>query len=228
MQKDEKRVVLIGASRGLGAEITKVLLASDSHFKLLGVARKSDRLEELVELFPGQFLSLPLDLTQDFGPLETKLDAFKPHHIFYVAGGGPFGPFQEKSFASHQWAWKVTFEGAAQVCHWALRQESRPQVILVGSSICEEKPDPMAASYAAAKHALRGLYTSLSKENPLWDLRLFSPGYLDTELLPLGAAVRYKKVWSPFKVAKQFVEWAMDEDQLRTHRSLPAHPIEKE
>ncbi|NCN41071.1 hypothetical protein GW916_07445, partial [bacterium] len=80
------------------------------------------------------------------------------------------------------------------------------------------------ASYSAAKHALKGLYLSLRVEKPTWDLRLFSPGYLDTELLPKGASVRYKKVWDPEEVSVRFIDWMLDEELLGDHHSDSAYP----
>lgn len=221
----ENRIAVIGASRGLGAKLSQKLLCERSN-QLLGVARKEDRLESLKENSGSRFSPLVLDLAEESGfeKLVGELELFKPDQIFYVAGGGPHGPFQDRPFHSHQWAWKVTFEGAARICHWALKQSPRPQVILIGSAICEGRPDPLAASYAAAKHALFGLYSTLRKECPEWDLRLFSPGYLDTELLPKNSPVRYNKLWDPGVVASKLIEWSQDKSQLGSHRSFSDHP----
>lgn len=223
----EKRIAVIGASRGLGAELVKSF-SSDRSVNLLGVARKREHLESLKNKFGPHFEPLVLDLAQEksFETLSSELGKFRPDQIFYVAGGGPHGHFQDRPFHSHQWAWRVTFEAAAWVCHWALRQDPQPQVILVGSAICESRPDPLASSYAAAKHALLGLFSSLRKELPKWDLRLFSPGYLDTELLPKTSVVRYKRVWDPKTVAVSLMEWSQDKSQLGSHKSFADYPDE--
>jgi len=97
-------------------------------------------------------------------------------------------------------------------------------VILVGSTICENQGDRHAASYAAAKHALKGLYESLRLEAPDWDLRMVSPGYLDTELLPKNAPVRYKEVWDPQKVAQEIVEWMKQKSNHGDHKVYPPYP----
>ena len=98
-------------------------------------------------------------------------------------------------------------------------------MVLIGSSVCEEKADPLAASYAAAKHAVKGLYDSLRAEAPSWDLRLFSPGYLDTELLPKGAPIRYKTLWQPSEVAARLAAWAFDQNQHGAHEVCPDTPL---
>ena len=98
-----------------------------------------------------------------------------------------------------------------------------PQVILVGSSVAESAADPKAASYCAAKHALRGLFLSLREEYPDWDLRLFSPGYMDTDMLPPHALVRKKGVHDPARVASDLWSWALTADR-GAHWVYPIHP----
>lgn len=224
--EEKNRIAVIGASRGLGAELSKLLLRQDSTAALLGVARKRDRLEALQGTWGPRFQPLVFDLSQDdrYEILGKELESFKPTQIFYVAGGGPHGAFEERPFHSHQWAWRVSFEGAAWTCHWALKRNPRPQVILIGSAICENRPDPMAASYAAAKHALFGLYSTLKQECPDWDLRLFSPGYLDTELLPKNSPVRYNKIWDTEAVALNLMEWSQDKTQPGSHKCFSDYP----
>lgn len=222
----ENRVALLGSSRGLGNSLAQAL-SSVEGVRILGVARKRDLLDAQKNRLGSVFQGFPFDLSKmdDFTRLETELKEFSPHRIVYMAGGGPYGPFDKISFSSHQWAWRVSFEGAARICHWALQQALPPQMILVGSAICETLGDPNGASYAAAKHALRGLYLSLKEERPQWDLRLFSPGYLDTELLPKGAPVRYKKVWDPVEVSGRFVEWMLDDEKIGDHHIESAYPF---
>ena len=58
---------------------------------------------------------------------------------------------------------------------------------LVGSAVAQDKPDPGASSYSSAKHGLKGLCESLQKESPKCAIHLFSPGYMDTDLLPANA-----------------------------------------
>ncbi len=226
---EKRKIAVLGSSRGLGAELARVAVSEGSNqvpFHVLGVARKTEHLSQLKdELGPNfSFLNLDLSKEDDLSHLEGELNDFMPSQIFYVAGGGPYGAFGDRPFHSHQWAWRVTYEAAARICHYALRAHERPQVILIGSAICESQPDLHASSYAAAKHAVKGLYTSLRREYPDWDLRLFSPGYLDTELLPKNAQVRYKKLWEPKVVAHMLFDWSQDKGHFGSHRVLSDHP----
>lgn len=213
-----EKIAIIGASRGLGAAIVR---SKPTDSVILAIARNRERLARLQTEMGESIQIFPADITSDFDRMLGGLQEFQPSRVFYLAGGGPYGEFQKKAWKDHVWAWEVTFLAAARLVH-ALLNDS-PQIILCGSSVAESSGDPRAASYASAKHALRGLYESLRRENPKLDLRLFSPGYLDTELLPKGASVRYKGVWNPELVAKKFWDWARSNDHAG-HISLSLHP----
>ena len=101
-----------------------------------------------------------------------------------MAGGGPHGKFQSKEFKDHLWAYKLNLLFPAELIHWSLRNLSLKQFVLVGSSVAESNADPLASSYSSAKHGLKGLVSSINAEGCDFDLRLFSPPYMDTDLLP--------------------------------------------
>jgi short-subunit dehydrogenase len=215
-----EKVAIIGASRGLGAAIVRT--APENH-AILALARNQERLQSLQKQMGPRLDFQALDVTAEFEAVLHAVQTFGATKVFYLAGGGPYGSFQDKDWKDHLWAWEVTFLAAARLVHALLRQTLPPQIVLCGSSIAEDKGDPRAASYASAKHALKGLYETLKLENAKVDVRLFSPGYLDTELLPKGAAVRYKGVWNPEEVAKRFWDWVCSNDHAG-HMSLSSHP----
>ncbi|MFN8790127.1 MAG: SDR family NAD(P)-dependent oxidoreductase [Bdellovibrionales bacterium] len=172
-----ERILVLGGSRGLGAELVAQL-------RKLG--------------HQAETLSRKSSWSADFSKRETwpeilqQVREWEPQRLIYSAGGGPYGPFSKFQWKNHEWALRVTFEFPAYLLH-SLQQNplsSLGQVVVVGSSVAEAKPDPGAASYCAAKHALRGLIGSLQQEQPLFDLRLWSPGYMQTELLPLQSEPR--------------------------------------
>lgn len=190
------KFLVLGGSRGLGAEIMKQLSAKG--YQALSFSRKNN-----------------FDFSKQNNWL-TYLEKFKsesPHAIIYSAGGGPYGKFADKEFHAHEWAWRVNFYFPAFLLHDVLRnQNSWPdlkKICFIGSAIAESKPDPMAASYAAAKHALRGLVTSVQGEGTgTVDVQIFSPGYMDTAMLPANAWPRSQEglVKSPQQVAEDFLK----------------------
>lgn len=149
----------------------------------------------------------------------TKANSFQKTNsqirIFYFAGGGPHGVFASKKFSDHMWAMNVSYLAFANILHFVLNQFSNLkhlQIIAIGSSIAESKPDYHAASYSAAKHALKGLISSIQLEYSQADVRLFSPGYMKTKMLPPMAWVYQLNglAASPKQVASILSEWSQD------------------
>jgi len=172
-----ERILVLGGSRGLGAELVTQLRELGHQSETL--SRKS--------LWSADFSK-----REAWTDILQQVRQWEPNRLIYCAGGGPYGPFSKFQWKDHEWAFRVTFEFPAFLLH-SLQQNlssSLHQVVLVGSSIAEAKPDPGAASYCAAKHALRGLVSTLQQESPPFDLRLWSPGYMKTDLLPLQSEPR--------------------------------------
>jgi short-subunit dehydrogenase len=219
------RVVILGASRGLGAELARV--AAQSGVSVMGFSRKASTLQALAkELENFNFQAADFSKPESQTTVLDYLTSQPIARVFYVAGGGPFGPFHKREWKDHQWAWDVSFLFAARVAH-ALRQARlNAQLILVGSAVAEAAVDPGAASYSAAKHALKGLFLALRAENPEWDVRLFSPGYLDTEMLPANAAVRQKGVYEARVIAQELWDWSTQPQSPDDsgHKLYPVHP----
>jgi short-subunit dehydrogenase len=195
MSKPREKWILLGASRGLGNSFFECASAR-SESELIVFSRKTNP---------------PMDFskTEMWPQYCDQILSEQAQRIFYFAGGGPFGEFSTKDWKDHLWAINVSFSFPAFLLHQILRSSSLPhQVCFVGSDIAENKPDPGAASYCAAKHALKGLVETLTIENPQLDLRLFSPGYMDTELLPRNAKPRQtSQPMSPNLVAADLLAW---------------------
>jgi len=220
MLKSFKRVAILGASRGLGAEITRQLQAAGKELRLY--SRKEDLLKNLAgQISSTSFLKLDLAQESEAPKLIEDLAQFNPDLLIYCAGGGPFGNFESKSWKDHMWAWQLNFLTPSEVLHWALREGQLKQMVFVGSAIAENTDEPMAPSYASAKKAFKGLYGSVVATKPNLDLRLFSPGYMDTELLPPNANVRQTaKILQPQAVAEQLITW-LEEGEKWSHMLVP-------
>jgi short-subunit dehydrogenase len=191
-----EKLIALGASRGLGATVVKKL---QNKFEVIALSRKSEK---------HKF---------DFSKNDEQLKVLefirhkRPQRIFYFAGGGPFGRFADKEWKDHQWALEVNFLFPSRLLHYVLANPGNvKQLVFVGSLIAENKAHPMGASYGAGKSALRALIDSTVNEtkNSI-DIRLFSPGYMDTEMLPKNAYPRREgmKLLSPDFVAEKFCEW---------------------
>lgn len=203
-----ERILVLGGSRGLGAALIRQF--QDQNIEALSLSRKSE-------------------LKADFAKAESwpdvieKIRGLKPNRIFYCAAGGPYGNYGKYNWKDHAWALRVTFEFPAYLIHSLLQNplSALQQVLVVGSSIAESSADPGASSYAAAKHALKGLVTSLQKEPLAFDLRLLSPGYMSTDLLPLDSAPRLAgKAQDPLKIAQLMIQSISDPALRLTNQSF--------
>ena len=196
--REGERILVLGGSRGLGAALVQGLQSQKT--EAISLSRKSP-------------LSVDFSKADRWSEIFQKIQELSPNRIIYAAAGGPFGPFEKFEWKDHAWSLKVTFEFPAALIHFLMQEklESLRQVVVVGSSIAESQPDPGAAAYAAAKHALRGLISTLQKETLPFDLRLLSPGYMATDLLPLDSAPRREgKARDPFKIAALMIQSISD------------------
>lgn len=237
--------LFLGGSRGLGKALIEETVAQFSkskgeahpHFFVASRFRKPWNEGEL-----SLVTQVVADFSQDSG-VETILQLFRQqkfHRIFYFAGGGPYGNFFAKkkpmstapliAWKDHHWAIQVSFLACARFLHASIHDSVAPplQWIVIGSSIAENKPDAKASAYCAGKHALRGFLTTLQQDQedfsheissakPALDLRLVSPGYMDTELIPQGVALRSlqeqskAQLLNPTDLAKMLLAWILDE-----------------
>ncbi len=203
-------IAILGASRGLGLQLALVA-AADNHRLFL-----SSRTQKWVE--NSILYNCDFSRTENLEGLIRELKSFGPQAIWYAAGGGPYGEYSSKNWRDHLWAWQVNHLTPAYLIHSCLRGEISAcrQFIIVGSAVAESGPDPMASSYCAAKHALKGLISSIQQELVgvrEFDLRLYSPGYMDTNMLPPKAVPRQKMgkmLLDPSEVAADFYRWSME------------------
>ncbi len=209
-------MAFLGCSRGLGRA---VCLEFDRQNHLLGsllVARSKASLNSLAQEMSHQPCSVVMDFSkrEAVKPLLDLLAETKMNRLFYFAGGGPHGLYSDKAWKDHLWSLQVSFLTPSEILHGVL---SRPdlshitQLVFVGSLIADSQADPGAASYAAAKHGLKGLIETVQSENPDRDIRFFRPGYMNTDLLPKKARPRAegRPLLEPAAAAEGFVKWVM-------------------
>lgn len=210
------KYALLGASRGLGWA-TYQLLAQKKSTDEFAFFLSSRQVEKKRADIYADTILVPQDFSKTVNvEFVEKLQRFAPTCLIYFAGGGPYGFFGRKKWADHMWSLQTSFLYPAELVHLILAAPEKwshlKRIVLVGSSIAEDKPDPKAASYAAAKHALRGLAQTLQAElaEQKSDIQvlLFSPGYMQTDLLPVHSQPRLSdRAERPEIVAEQLIEY---------------------
>lgn len=208
-----EKIAILGASRGLGACLHQELKAMNLDLGFFLAARK-----------PSE-AGIKMDFSKrDMWPeyVEAIL-AYGADRVIYTAGGGPYKNYADCEWKDIEWSLNVSFLFPAYLLNHLMKAQQTKQIILVGSAIAEDRPDKKAAVYASAKHALRGLMTTVQLESSM-DIRLFSPGYMDTDLLPPNIKLREShELLSPIKVAQKCLAWM----QSCVSEQNPAHMIYK-
>ena len=205
-----EKIAFLGCSRGLGRA---TLLAWNKEDSLYAFSRKTESLKAIKEDLIKDLTIEAVDFSKvdQLENLVQNLENLKLDRLFYFAAGGPYGNYRDKEWKDHQWALQVSFLTPAFLLH---RLSHIKQMVFIGSAIADDQADSLASSYAAAKHGLRGLVTSLIAEKDPRDIRLVRPGYMDTEMLPPQARPRREgqNILSPQSVAEKVVEWAQIPD----------------
>lgn len=212
MHNDVKRAIVVGASSGLGREVTRLLLERGWNVGI--AARRIDRLEELAREYPGRVTTAPLDVTRE-GCEKQFVDLVERHGgmdlLFYASGVGKQNRTLEPEIELR--TVETNGMGFTRIVGEAYRYMARQGHghIAVISSIAGTKGLGPAPSYSATK-AFQNCYIQALEQQAharrlnirFTDLR---PGFVDTDLLNDGN--RYPMLLSPTRVAREIV-WAIE------------------
>ena len=183
-------VVITGASSGIG-EATARMLAQDGA-KIVAVARRKDRLEQLVkdiEADGGQAIAVEADVTSS-EDMERAAQAAKDTYgrlDVWVNNAGvmPLSPVEMNRIDEWNWMVDVNIKGVLNGVAAAqplMRAQGAGQFVNV-SSVAGHLVFPGAAVYCATKFAVRALSEGMRMESD-GSIRVtnISPGAVKTEL----------------------------------------------
>ncbi|MEQ3549243.1 SDR family NAD(P)-dependent oxidoreductase [Pseudonocardia nematodicida] len=188
-----RRVLVTGASAGIGESTARALAARGARVALL--ARRADRLAELAAELPGA-VAVPADITDDdaagaaveraaaaLGGLDALVNAAGVFHGGPVVGEEPTTPAQWRDmFALNVVALLVVTRAAAP----HLRASDRdPAVVNVSSMSGRRVPGAAGAVYAASKHAVHAVSDGLRMELAPDGVRVttVAPGFVRTGIV---------------------------------------------
>jgi 3-oxoacyl-[acyl-carrier protein] reductase len=180
---DGKRIMVGGASRGLGQAIAAAAAAEGA--RVAAVARGSDALER----FAGQIggVAVAADYTSREGPadaVQRSIDALGGlDGLVWNSGGPPPGGFE----ALDEQAWETAIEGTLlaairgiRAALPALRDGREPAIVIVLSSSVRE-PIPNLVTSNVVRPGLNGLIKSLLPEIAPIRVNGIAPGRVSTE-----------------------------------------------
>ena len=189
----KKIAIVTGASSGMGREM--VYLLAD-HFAALEeiwvVARRKERLEELVGTVPVRLRILPLDLTseEDLGALSVLLKREQPNVKILVngAGYGKTGAVGTIRRDLSVGMVRLNDEALVAVTEMVLPYISKNSRIIQFASAAAFMPQPGFAVYAASKSFVlsysRALAVELKKKNIY--VTAVCPGPVETEFFGIA------------------------------------------
>ena len=181
-----RRILLTGASGGLGLIIAELLL-QEGHFVYLHCHSHPNALKQLCEKYPSHTKMIVADLLID-EDLNVLFQSTEGVNVLIHAAG----------LSSAGMSWKVTrneFKKVNALNYFApfyLSQLFIPQMrqhlwgrIIFFSSVVAQKGIPGTSTYAASKSALIGLARTMGSELGAANITVntIAPGYLDTGMI---------------------------------------------
>lgn len=185
----DKVVIIMGASSGIGEETTK-RLAQDGA-KLVIAARREERLKALVESLPNADISYAVADVTNKDEVQAVIDLTIEKHgrvdvLYNNAGIMPTAPLSEAHFEEWRQMLDINImgvlNGIAAVLPIMKKQQSGQ--IVTTDSVAGHVVFQGGAVYCGTKFAVRAIMEGLRQEERENNIRstLISPGTVDTEL----------------------------------------------
>jgi 3-oxoacyl-[acyl-carrier protein] reductase len=178
----DKRILVAGASRGLGAGIARAVAAEGARVAV--VARESDELTTVATETRG--VAVPADLTTSDGPGDAAARVIETlgglDGLVVNSGGPPTGTFEQLDEETWRRAIDGTLLAAIRLIRAtlpALRQGRDPAIVIVLSSSIRE-PVPGIVTSNVLRPGLNGLIKTLVGEIAPIRINGIAPGRIDT------------------------------------------------
>jgi NAD(P)-dependent dehydrogenase (short-subunit alcohol dehydrogenase family) len=186
---DGRRVIITGASRGIGAECAIACAAAGAAAVVL-IARSEPRLTKVAQQIRaagGHAVVHPCDVT-DTAALRSAIAACSPADVLVnCAGGNQPEPLLDVTPETFERLWRLNVQSvyfASQAAAQHMIAQGRPGVIVNVSSQMGHVGAPRRSVYCATKHAVEGLTQALGAELGPHDIRVVSvaPTFVHTEM----------------------------------------------
>jgi NADP-dependent 3-hydroxy acid dehydrogenase YdfG len=185
----DKVVVIMGASSGIGEATTKKLAQEGA--KLVIAARREERLKALVESLPNAAISYAVADVRSKEEVQAVVDLAVEKYgrvdvLYNNAGVMPLAPLSETRFDEWRQMLDINIvgvlNGIAAVLPIMKKQQSGH--IIATDSVAGHVVWPGSAVYSGTKFAVRAIMEGLRQEERETSIRstMISPGAVDTEL----------------------------------------------
>ncbi len=176
-----RKVLVTGGSRGIGAAIVKAFIKSKAEVTYTGQNEKPPQLIE-----NAKYLSLDLSKDESINQFLQKIQIEHFDILINNAGINKIDLFDQISLDDFKKIQKVNLEGPFILCKHLVSKMAQKKfgrivnIASIFSSISKEK----RASYSASKFALVGMSKALALDYAAQNVlvNVVSPGFIDTEL----------------------------------------------
>jgi short-subunit dehydrogenase len=177
-----KRILITGASSGIGLAIAKLLVAQGH--EVWGTSRNLERIPKMPQWHAVRLdLTDPLSIDEGFNVALTEAGSFDV--LINNAGAGHFDPAEVLPMETIVNQFQVLVFGQIQMMQLALRhmRDRREGLIINVTSLASRLPVPFMAAYNASKAALAAFTMSIQLELDDSGVRIvdLQPGDISTE-----------------------------------------------
>lgn len=240
MELAKKTAIVTGASSGIGAAFSQALI--DKGASVYGLARSTDKLEQLQQKLGSSFFPVTLDISkhqsiEEWIP-QTFGDDRQPDILINNAGLGRFGDVDSLPLEDWEAMMNTNLSGIFYMCRQIvplMKQNENTCHIINIASIAGKVGNPQLSGYNASKFGVRGFSEALFKELRYDAIKVtcFYPGSIQTGFFnTANKSESHANMMQPRDVAAVLVNVLETPDNFLineiTMRPLnPKHPAEQ-
>ena len=209
MNLQSKIAIVTGASSGIGAEFSKILVEAGT--KVYGLARSEAKLEEIQDKLGDQFVPVPIDITNYTSIKTWVYSTFineTPDILVNNAGIGIFSNVDELSIDDWHTMMNVNLSGVFYLTRLfvpLMKQNTNVCHIVNIASVAGLMGNPTISGYNATKFGLRGFSEALFKELRFDGIKVtcFFPGSISTSFFDdIESVTLHDNLMHPVDIAK--------------------------
>lgn len=180
MNFNNKIVIIIGGSSGIGFAVAKKVIAEGGQVIIGG--RSLDKLEVSVRKLGSQAQGRHIDNSSKKSIEDFFNDMPKFDHLFTPGASYQYGPIEQISDEVAESPFRSKFWGQYWAVKFALNKLSQKGSVVLMSGAASVRPVKFSATYAAANAAVEGLGRALALELSPIRVNTISPGTVDSDL----------------------------------------------
>lgn len=213
-----KKVIIIGASSGIGKELAKIFVAKNYIVGITG--RRKELLEELKNKFSGKIFIRSFDVMQDYNTSELQhlIDEMGGMDVLIISAGvGYVNPQLE--WQPEQETIETNVKGFTEIAAYGFnffKKQNSGHLVAI-TSIAAIRGEGRAAAYNASKAYQANYLEGLRKLSVMEKLNIYitdiQPGFVKTKM-----AKGYKRFWeAPVQKAAMQVYKAIENKKKKVY-----------